>query len=84
MENPKFVIHPAKGQYSGQFYFTLQAANGQVLVTSETYVDKHNVKEAIKDTIRCMLDSVSPTNGAPHIFDVYSADIKIDDRTGEN
>jgi len=32
----------------GQFYFVLKAANGQVLVTSETYRRKANAEKGIR------------------------------------
>ncbi len=37
MKKAKYVLHKSK---DGQFYFTLNAKNGRVLMTSETYKTK--------------------------------------------
>lgn len=42
--NPKYIIKKAT---NGQFYWLLNASNGQVLITSETYTTKENCKGGI-------------------------------------
>lgn len=54
MKNPKFVIHTAA---DGKPYFTLQAANGQVLVTSETYQSIDNVYNGIVAVVESIFNS---------------------------
>jgi hypothetical protein len=61
MNNPKFTIHNSA---DAQFYFTLQAENGQVLVTSETYTTKQSCKDGIQSTIVNTIDSVFGANGS--------------------
>lgn len=41
----------------GQHYFIVKAANGQVIVTSETYVDKRGAKRGIAAMLRAIGDS---------------------------
>ena len=43
----KFIIHSSD---DGQYYFTLVASNGQVIVTRETYTTKQSCKKGIKIT----------------------------------
>ena len=78
MENPKFVLKKSDDK---QYYFTLQAANGQTLITSETYTTKENAFNGIEATANCAFDCIFP----PTICqDKISRDyIKIDDQTGE-
>lgn len=38
----------------GQFYFTVNARNGQVLVTSETYKRKANMFKGIKSLLKAI------------------------------
>lgn len=40
----------------GQHYFVVKAANGQVIVRSETYVDKRGAKRGIKAMFRAIGD----------------------------
>ncbi|MCT8340607.1 DUF1508 domain-containing protein [Flavobacteriaceae bacterium TK19130] len=47
MGKPKFEIEKSR---DSQFYFNLKAGNGQVIVTSETYVSKQSCKHAIEVT----------------------------------
>jgi len=44
MQNPKWTI---KSSEDLKFYFTLQAANGEVLLTSEMYETKQNAFKGI-------------------------------------
>ena len=41
----KFKIKKAK---DGQYYFTLQAANNEIIATSEMYTTKHNCENGIE------------------------------------
>ena len=43
--NEKFII---KRSSDYQYYFVFKAKNGQTIVTSETYTQKHSCKEAIE------------------------------------
>lgn len=49
---PRFRVHPAKrrplSRRKGRWYFTLVAANGETLFTSETYVDRAGVEKGIR------------------------------------
>jgi uncharacterized protein YegP (UPF0339 family) len=36
----------------GQYFFNLKAANGEVILTSETYKEKHSAEEGIQSVIR--------------------------------
>jgi uncharacterized protein YegP (UPF0339 family) len=44
MKNPKAVIYKSE---NGQFYYTVISQNGEVLVTSETFTQKHNAEGGI-------------------------------------
>lgn len=44
MKNPKSVIYKSE---NGQFYYTVISQNGEVLVTSETFTQKHNAEGGI-------------------------------------
>lgn len=81
MNNPKFTIHPSQ---DGQFYFTLTAENGQVLVTSETYTQKHNCIEGIAAVCTAVYaatyEKLKPYQ-KPNENTVSKEDIKIDDLT---
>lgn len=44
-DTPRFVIRKAS---NGQFYFFLRAANGEIVVTSETYVSKQGAQNGIQ------------------------------------
>lgn len=44
MKNPKATIHKSE---NGQFYYTITSQNGEVLVTSETFTQKHNAESGI-------------------------------------
>lgn len=52
MSFPKFIIKPSKDE---KFYFILVAANGQTLVTSETYESKQACSDGIEAVIRCVM-----------------------------
>jgi uncharacterized protein YegP (UPF0339 family) len=45
MDNPKFVLF--KGE-DGQFYFHLQAVNGEIVSQSEGYTEKASAKNGIE------------------------------------
>lgn len=45
--NPKYVIRKAT---NGQYYWALNASNGQVLLTSETYTTKESCKGGISSS----------------------------------
>ncbi len=36
------------GKQKGQFRFVLKGANGEIIATSETYTQKHNVTEILQ------------------------------------
>lgn len=36
-----------RGKLKGQFRFILKAKNGEIIATSETYTQKHNVKDLL-------------------------------------
>lgn len=42
----KIHIRPTKT--GGQFYFTVNARNGQVMLTSENYLSQKNVEKAVR------------------------------------
>jgi uncharacterized protein YegP (UPF0339 family) len=44
MKKSRAIIHRSG---DGQFYYTVVAKNGEVLVTSETFTQKHNAKGGI-------------------------------------
>ena len=44
MKNPKATIYKSE---NGQFYYTIISQNGEVLVTSETFTQKHNAEGGI-------------------------------------
>ena len=44
-QTPRFVISKAT---NGQFYFYFRAANGEIVVTSETYVSKQGAQTGIQ------------------------------------
>jgi len=44
MNRGTWIIEKAK---NGEYYFNYLASNGQILCTSETYTQKHNVVSAI-------------------------------------
>lgn len=50
----KFVIK--KGS-SGQFHFNLVSANGEVVVTSETYTTKQSAQDGIESVRRLATDA---------------------------
>ena len=52
MENPKFVL---KKTEDNQFHFTLQAKNGETIMQSETYTEKHNALNGIESVISSVL-----------------------------
>lgn len=41
----------------GQHYFVVKSANGKVIVTSETYVDKRGAERGIKAMLRAIGDA---------------------------
>lgn len=55
----KFIIEKSKNK---QFYFTINARNGQVLATSETYTRKANAKGAIKRIMNTCLSAITIDN----------------------
>lgn len=52
----KFIILKSK---NGQFYFTLNGKNGQVVMTSETYTRKHSCIKTICSIIKKLHNPVS-------------------------
>ena len=48
MENPKYQIFLGKDD---QFYFRLRARNGEIILASEGYTEKHNAVNGI-DSVR--------------------------------
>lgn len=44
MKNPKATIHKSE---NGEYYYTVISQNGEVLVTSETFTQKHNAESGI-------------------------------------
>lgn len=52
--NPKYVIRKSS---NGQFYWVLNASNGQVLITSETYTTKESCKAGIASSRISVSDS---------------------------
>ena len=53
MTNPKFVL---KKTDDDQFHFTLQAKNGETIMQSETYTEKHSAIDGIESVIENVLD----------------------------
>jgi len=51
----------------GQFYFTINAGNGQVLAHSETYKTKRSLRGGIKSAIRAVTD---PALLIPNFYDI--------------
>lgn len=79
MKNPKFIIHPSK---DNQFYFTLQAVNGQVLVTSETYTTKQSCLNGISSLCTNVYNTTFLTiDSLPSKEDIAINDIAIEDLT---
>lgn len=84
MKNPKFVIKTAA---DGKPYFTLQAANGQVLVTSETYESKDNAYKGILSVLTSVaytgVDDEDFVAEAPEevLLKAVKQEIRIDDQT---
>lgn len=62
-----FEIHKAQDE---QYYVIAKASNGEILMTSETYTQKHNAFNCI----RSLLDNIASTNNALEL---------IQDKTGE-
>jgi uncharacterized protein len=52
--NPKYIIRKSS---NGQFYWVLNASNGQVLITSETYTTKESCKNGIASSKVSVTDS---------------------------
>lgn len=44
VKTPKALVNEAD---NGQFYYTIISSNGEVLVTSETFTQKHNATKGI-------------------------------------
>lgn len=64
----KFILKKSNG---GQFYFNLKAGNGEVILTSETYVTKPNALEGVASVkTNAPLDEryerKTATNGQPY------------------
>lgn len=72
MENPKFVLKKTKDK---QFHFTLQAENGETILQSETYTEKHNAKAGIKSVVYSILNMLG------YKFTADEEMIKIEDLT---
>lgn len=49
MKNPKATIHKSE---NGEYYYTVISQNGEVLVTSETFTQKHNAESGIWGLIK--------------------------------
>ena len=52
--NPKYIIKKAT---NGQYFWVLNASNGQVLITSETYTTKESCKGGITSSKISVYDS---------------------------
>jgi uncharacterized protein YegP (UPF0339 family) len=50
MKNPKATIH--RSDKDGEFYYTIVSQNGEILVVSEMFTQKHNAESGIWGLIK--------------------------------